>query len=315
MIFYRFIYIVALVASFFFFIFYPPWLSWYLFVLIALLLPLDFFLSLPGMLTKSIYMSVPPVLEVNDNAHLTLTTLSNKPFPVRCIVVKLQISGDGFSVGRKYICGAGRGSVKTVSIDTSHSGVTVFSLKRISVVSLLGLFSVPVKNLYSRQLSLVLPPAAKPANTMALQKGTHLRPKPGGGFSEEHDMREYRHGDPVRSIHWKISAKHDSLYIREPLELPPHSRLVHIMPWKNSNECDLILGNLRWVAEHLLKWNMPFYLRFGDVPAIAEITHESDIVDFLFNVLGGTAEVVKKPDGLPTRFSWVFRVDAGGGSL
>jgi len=304
----RLIYALSLVASFLFFILYPPWLSWYLLVLLLLLIPIDLFASLPGMMSRGMLLSVPSVLEKDEDAVLKLITLSKKPYPIRCIIARLHVTGDGFSVSCRLKCSAERDEQREVTIDTSHSGVTVFVLKRISTVSLLGLFSLPIKTERTGSV-LILPPPVKPADTMALQHGTQLRPKPGGGFSEEHDMREYRQGDPVRSIHWKASAKFDSLIIREPLVPPPHSRLVHIMEWNGEAERDLLLGRLRWVSDYLLKWQMPFYARYGDDTTIAEISHETDLINFLCYVLGGIENKALKFGHMPSRFSWVFRID------
>jgi len=304
----RLIYTLSLVASLLFFILYPPWLSWYLLVLLLLLIPIDLIVSLPGMLSRGIIISAPMVLEKDEDAFLKLVTTSTKPYPVRCITTRLHVAGDGFSVSCRLRCPGGMNEHREVAIDTSHSGVTTFTLKRISTVSLLGLFSLPLRT-KRKGMVLILPPPVKPSNTMSLQHGTQLRPKPGGGFSEEHDMREYRQGDPVRSIHWKASAKFDSLIIREPLVPPPHSRLVHIIKWKGEKERDLVLGRLRWVSDYLLKWQMPFYVRYGEETTIVEISNEADMINFLYYVLGGVKNKTLKLDNMLPRFSWVYRID------
>ena len=52
-----------------------------------------------------------------------------------------------------------------------------------------------------------------------------LQAKKGGGFSEFHENREYRPGDSVRDIHWKLSGKTDKLIVRQAME-PVQRRLV-----------------------------------------------------------------------------------------
>jgi len=226
----------------------------------------------------------------------------------------MHVYGDDFSVFCKIKCPTEGDSRREVTIDTSNSGVTHFEIKRFWTVSVIGLFSLPV-NVKKNTSVLILPKSVKPANTMALQQGTHLRPKPGGGFSEEHDIRMYRPGDPVKSIHWKISAKFNSIAIREPLVPPPHSRLVHVIKWKNASERDLILGRLRWVCEYMMKWQMPFYVKYDNESEIAEVKEVSDLTDYLSNIL--SAKHGKKSGNsnesgyLPSRFSWIFRIDAG----
>jgi len=310
---YQIIYTLALAVSFMFFVLYPPWISSFLFVLILILAPIDLIASLPGMLTKGMLLSVPPVLNKDEYAVLTLTTTHKKSYPVKCIVAKMHVNGDDFSVKYKLRCLPENNERREVAIDTSHSGVITFSLKRIWSVSLLGLFALPT-SINIKQSVLVLPLPIKPVNPIVLQHGTHLRPKPGGGFSEEHDVRKYRRGDPVRSIHWKVSAKYDSLFIREPLIPQPHSRLVHVMAWKNIAERDLILGRLRWVSGYLLKRKMPFYIRICENSEVVEVTHENELIDFLRFTLGDNVKGINKLSRLPVRFSWVFRIDTSGAS-
>ncbi|MDR1892714.1 MAG: DUF58 domain-containing protein [Oscillospiraceae bacterium] len=44
---------------------------------------------------------------------------------------------------------------------------------------------------------------------------TYSQTRPGFDFSETYAIREYVNGDPVRSIHWKLSQKTDRLMVRE----------------------------------------------------------------------------------------------------
>jgi len=306
----RIIYALVLVSASIFYILYHPWFSWFLLVLLLLLIPLDLVASLPGMLTKTVILSAPPYLEKNADGVLTITTVHNKSFPVRCLVVKMRVTGDDFNANCKIICTAEPDGRSEVTIDTSRTGLTVFEIDRLLAVSLIGLLSLRIKS-QSRASVLVLPPPEKPSSRVPLPRGLVLRPKPGGGFSEEHDMREYRRGDPIRSIHWKLSAKYDSLIIRQPLVPPSHSRLVHIIPWNTAEERDLVLGRLRWVYEYLSRWEMSFFVKLGNKPAIMEVTQESHLIDFLRNVLDDAAGKKIMTGPLPVRFTWVYRIDAG----
>jgi len=303
------LYAFCLTASFIFFLLYPPWISWYIFVLLLILIPIDLIVSLPGMMSKSVRLSVPPVLEMNTDAVFSVITIHKKSYPVRCLIVKFQAAGDGFSAVCRIKCSGEANDKREVTIDTSCSGVTVFEIKRIWAVSMIGLFALPA-TVKARESVLILPPPVKPISSMALQHGIRLKPKPGGGFSEEHDMRDYRPGDPVRSIHWKISAKFDSLIIREPLVLPPHSRLIHVIKWRNAAERDLILGRLRWVSNYLLSRRMAYYVKFDKDDKITEIEQDSDLHEFLRSALDSKSAKTRPALNVPARFSWVFRIDA-----
>jgi len=304
----RIIYAVALAGSAFFSVLYSYWFSWYLLVLILLLVPFDLIISLPGMLSRQITISAPRVLDKGANASVVVSTLHTTGFPTRCIKAWIRVSGDDFSIRRRFILRAERGSKYEIAIDTSRSGVTVFEARRIWTVSLIGLFSLPVA-VNCRASVLVMPLPEKPPNTVALPRGVILRPKPGGGFSEDYDLRLYRKGDPIRSVHWKVSAKFDSLIIREPLVPPAHSRLIHAVRWSKAKERDLVLGRLRWVSNYLLKWELPFYVRLGDDGPVAEIDNSAQLADYLYRVLDGAADTIIPPASLPVRFVWVLRID------
>ena len=304
----RVIYIIALTGSFFLYVLSPFWFPLYLFVILLSLAPFDFLISLPGMLTRHAILSAPDLLEQGFDGTLILTTLQRNSYPVRCIKANLQISCNGSIYRKRLYCKAKHKSKCEISIDTSRSGVIIYELKKIRTVSLAGLFTIPVK--VNRKVSvLVLPKPVKPPHVAALPRGVVFRPKPGGGFAEDYDLKPYRKGDPVRSIHWKLSAKLNSLIIREPLVPPPHSRLVRAAQWNNDRERDLVLGRLRWISNYLLKWDLPFFLILGDNAPVVEISEPADLLSYIRNVLEGIPPLIPVSGIKPTRFTWIFRLD------
>ena len=305
----RVILICALAGSAVFYVLYPYWFSWYLFVLLLILIPFDLLASFPGMLTRRVSLNAPRVLEQKSDGQLVVTTLQSKPFPAGRIKVKIIVTSEERTTRPQLLCDAAGGSEYRIKIDTSHCGLTAFELKRINMTSLLGLFSIPVR-VNRRAAVLVLPIPVKPPHIRSLPRGIILRPRPGGGFSEDHELRPYRSGDPVRSIHWKISAKHDSLIIREPLIPQAHNRLVQIIRWEGAQERDIILGRLRWISDYLLKWELPYYIRLGKDGPIAEITENGEFISYLYRVLDGPGHSLPIPASIPVRFAWVFRIDA-----
>jgi len=305
----RIIYILALTSALCFYALYPYWFAGYLLFVLVLLTPFDLILGLPGMLARKVALACPGMLDQGMDGTLTITTLVSRPFPARCIKLRLRETGDGFTATRCFKCGAGKGARYELPIDTAHSGVLSFKLKHIWTVSPLGLFSLPVR--VNRKASvLIMPAPIKPLRVAALPRGVVFCPKPGGGFSEDYDLRPYRHGDLIRNIHWKVSAKVDALVTKEPLVPPPHSRLVQAIQWDTARERDLILGRLRWISDYLLKWEMPFYVKIGDDGPIVEVDDPADLTNYIFHVLNGTSRMLTACASLPPRFAWVYRVDA-----
>jgi len=260
------------------------------------------------MLSARISLTAPKVLEYGSDGMLVATTIRNKAFPAGRIKVFLRVSDDESTSRRRLLCESAADSRYIVAINTTQSGVTTFQISRIKATSLFGLFSIPI-SVNSRVTVLILPAAIKPRNIISLPRGVILRPKPGGGFAEDHELRPYRQGDAIRSIHWKISAKHDSLIIREPLIPPAHSRLVQISGWRKARERDLVLGRLRWISDYLLKWELPYYIRVMEDGQVAEITSNSDLHEYLYYTLGGFERTLPVPASMPVRFMWMFKVD------
>ena len=107
------------------------------------------------------------------------------------------------------------------ALPTGMCGQLRCRVLRIECRDLLGLFRIR-RRLPDEMLCTVLPiPAAPdmaPDLDASLETAPILKPKYGGGYSEEHELREYRPGDSVNTIHWKLSSKMDELIVREPLD-------------------------------------------------------------------------------------------------
>ena len=102
------------------------------------------------------------------------------------------------------------------------------------------------------------------------------RPKFGGGFAENHELRPYRPGDSLNQIHWKLSAKTGDLILREPME--PNGNLVLVTMDLNGTpeELDHKFGRLLWPSGYLLENGLRHELRVltADGPVSCPIINE-----------------------------------------
>ena len=303
----RVIYLFALISLSLYYVMYPHWISWYLWVLILLLLPFDLLVSLPGMLARRIDLASPDTLELGETGQLTVTTLSKNPLLSGLLKVLLHESGEYGDTYHRFRCEAGRGSKFRLEIDTSQSDILHYSVRRLSVCSLVGLIALPVR-VDCKAAVVVLPQPVRPPNFEPQSVPVRLFPKPGGGFSEEHDLRPYRLGDPVKMMHWKLSAKHDSLIVREALAPITLNRLISTVLWDGPVERDVIIGRLRWCSAHLLGQGFVHYVRIGERGTVMPIAHTQDLTDFLYKTLVGASLPLNTFS--PTYFTWVLRIDA-----
>lgn len=105
----------------------------------------------------------------------------------------------------------------TVTVDTSRWGMRDFGAAGARVAMADGLFSTPVVIAHTAPVR-ILPPVRTvdvpelPARS-AGQVGAHRTRRPGDG-SELLDVREFRPGDRVRRIDWRVSARRGVLHVR-----------------------------------------------------------------------------------------------------
>ena len=117
---------------------------------------------------------------------------------------------------------------RSARLTTPHCGRLICRAERAWTCDLLGLFPLPIPTGRPAAV-LILPPDMEQALPERLlgggPGGGALLPRPGGGPGEDYDLRDYRPGDPLRSVHWKLSSKRDELVVRETLE-PRQTTLV-----------------------------------------------------------------------------------------
>ena len=129
-------------------------------------------------------------------------------------------------------------------------------------------------------------PEPEPQEPAELPNLSHFQyrsyhPKPGGGFSEIHDLREYRPGDSLHEIHWKLSAKSDKLIVRE-AEEPDLGLVVLSFDFSGTRtQLDSTLRQLLWLSGWLTE---------------REVAHQIDWIEP--DSLEPQTKSVKTPDDL-----------------
>ena len=134
-------------------------------------------------------------------------------------------------------------------VDTRHAGQQTFRVDRARVYDALGLVGLPLQLPTACSIA-VEPEPLEPAELPNLSQFQYrsYHPKPGGGFSEIYDLREYRPGDSMHEIHWKLSAKTDKLIVRE-AEEPNRGLIVLSFDFSGSRaQLDSTLRQLLWLS-------------------------------------------------------------------
>ena len=214
----RLMYLASLAGVLIFHTYYTGWFSWYLLMLTVTLPWFSLLCSLSPMLRLRIAADMPASCLMGQSAHIRLANAGARrlspPYRLQSVVYDCM----GMSVSRQKISLSGSKTAQ-LELATHHAGAYRCMLEKGSVYDYLGLFRFPLRLPELGEL-LVLPEDIQPIDTPSLTQLTarRYRAKPAGGFSETHEMRAYHPGDSMRDIHWKLSAKTDSLIVREPIE-------------------------------------------------------------------------------------------------
>ena len=286
----RIIYALFLLVTVIFHSFYTGWFSFFL-LLLAVLLPIfSLALSLPAM-TRAFYVpELPARCFCGQQAQYRLLAQHQTSLPVSLCRLQLcvqdAVSGEQ-RIQQLQLGGTGGFSMR---VDTRHAGLQTFCLTRARVCDALGLFSLPMQLPASCRIS-VEPEPQEPAVLPNLSQFQYrsYHPKPGGGFSEIHDLREYRPGDSLHEIHWKLSAKTDKLIVRE-AEEPNLGLIVLSFDFSGTRtQLDSTLRQLLWLSgwlserevAHQIDWLEPD----GLVPHSKAIKTPEDLDDLLRTLL------------------------------
>lgn len=240
----RIIYLATLLGSLVFYGFYREWFSWFLLMTVVLLPLFSLAISLPAMLTVQAGLRCPETGRVGVPIRTALEVKCKYPSPP----VSCRIRLHNCLTDRRYVGLPGE------RIPTEHCGLMRISYDRLLVYDYLGLFCRRLRKgdscvvyIMPKPVPSVLP------SQMGGQAVLGYRPKPGGGFAEDHDLRLYRPGDDLRAIHWKLSAKTGKLIYREPIEAIRNGYLLTATLSGKPAQIDKKLGQLLWLSQTFLQ--------------------------------------------------------------
>ena len=198
-----------------------------------------------------------------------------------------------------------------------HSGVWQAEIKKAYLCDFLGLIRFPASLPPPSRLSVPpVPEEPSPAPDYGMFRTSSVRPKPGGGFSEIHELREYRAGDPMRSVHWKATAKTDRPMVREPQEtLSRRTLLICSLPAlsEGRDAADRVLDRLTWVSGELLGMDVPHAVFSPADGSLRTVFVREDLAALTEELMSSPLSRKKGEDCAPPSADWVFRIGAENG--
>ncbi len=282
-------YLILLMGSVLFFRQYEEWVSYYL-LLMAVVLPLlSLLLSLPRTkLTTKLQATSQRCIAGMEN-ELTLSQSHGETLP-QSSWIGLNIEDLVRGESEEYTLHFRQGGSETVPLQTEHCGAYRCEVKSSRICDMLGLIRLPMRKPDGFTVY-VEPEEREPSPKPDLGRFRSLRfvPMQGGGFSEVHEMREYRPGDSMKSIHWKVSAKADKLMVREPQEAVWKKLMITVDLNPNRRRLDELLGELMWICRRLLEMGLEptvCYIRPEDGQVVSQtITGEDGLIALIHRIL------------------------------
>lgn len=294
----RIIYSLALIGVLLFHITNENYLGQFLLALCVALPVLSLALSLPGMMGCRLELSAsPPSLERGGDGRWLASIESPNGLPLSRLTVRLAAENllTGESDHRRLILsGIARRRPVELAAPTDHCGLLELRVTKAKVCDYLGLFSLPVS--LPQPARMVCRPIPVDVELPNIPEGQGSRAAPVSaarlGPGEDYDLRDYRPGDPMRSVHWKLSSKWDELIVRERAETFIPLPLLTLDRFGPPETLDKLLDRTLSLSRSLLNVQRPHAVLWLDKdgrPELHAVSDEKQFGDLLLDLLGAFA--------------------------
>ena len=273
------VYLLTLAGLCAFAVNYTAWFSSFLFYAVLLLPPFSLLLSLWPYVTQQLSFSAPMQVHRGDFADLKITVKGRGcPYylPLLLTVTQTDLSHTADTASHAIRCKfapypivvrdkkhhnrlvlRAAGGIR-VPIPTLHTAVIRTEIRSAYMWDFLGLFRFRmrlVKNGARRDPLLtditVLPHTMPPRGKLQMWDNSPAALVPTQRPSEQYEIRAYRPGDALRSVHWKLTAKIDDILVRESVE-PAYSVLAIALERVSDPElADILYDALDWMLRAL----------------------------------------------------------------
>lgn len=284
----RICYLLLLLISFLFFLFFRGYLSHLLMVFLLILPVFSLIAALPGCFLLKVDLRFDtPSTPKQQETKLILRASNSSILPCAWIKAKMECNNSfDINTAKKRSLRTKKirfsiGPRQTVTLNSTlvpeYCGQIHTQLGRVWTCDLLGLWCLPVRSKKGsvRTASLSVFPASF---AVELSEGTasfprpdgesYSKQKPGDDPSELFQLRDYREGDSLRSIHWKVSTRLERLIVKEfglPQQ-PAVSLLLEIDPSAQIAEIDRLIEAFSSLSNRLLEEQLPHRVFWAEGP-------------------------------------------------
>ena len=275
------VYLLTLAGLCAFAVNYTAWFSSFLFYCVLALPLFSFVLSLWPYFALHLSFTAPLQVHRGEDAELKITaSAKNCPYflPVSLTVQQYDpalADPDHFPPKKAarfqfapYPVFLRTGSPKTsglrasggirITLPTEHTSVIRTEIRSAYMWDFLGLIRLPLRlsrrgeKTSARAADItVLPNPVPPPGKLRMWDNSQSATIPTQRFSEQYEIRDYRPGDALRAVHWKLSAKIDDLLVRESVEARCHVLAITVERVPDPDENDRLYDALDWMLRAL----------------------------------------------------------------
>jgi uncharacterized protein (DUF58 family) len=281
------IYSVSLISTFVFFLCYKMWVSWIMLVAVLSVPVLSLLMCLLASRTMKLKTECPTNVLIGDPASVMVTTGGIASYFSFC-KLKMTVTDRMAGTTVKHVFMIHDTGRSKIPVNTSHCGSYSYRFTWLTVYDLFGLFFTKTDITKTHEIYVKpVPVMPEIMPDMYGFKAKNLRKSKQPG-AEIYDIREYQIGDPLRSIHWKMSAKKDTLLVKEPLEeYGGHSRVL-LKLTDDREKLDLHLGQIIFTSRFYIDHETAHRIRVipPDNSEVAfDIESEVDLERAMANIL------------------------------
>lgn len=261
---------------------YTAWFSSFLFYTVFLLPLFSLVLTLWPYLAMRLSFSAPMQVHRGDTADLKIT--ANAAICPYYLPITLTVTQQNLSVSQNdallptkghrcqfapypvIVFSKRKGGIPVIRaaggiripLPTDHTAVIRTEIRSAYMLDFLGMFRLPMRltssknqSRYLSQDTVVLPCAAAPKGKIRMWDNSHTAMTPTTRPSEQYEIRTYRPGDALRSVHWKLTAKVDGILVRESVEPQIHVLAIAVERPADPELSDRVYDALDWMLRTL----------------------------------------------------------------
>lgn len=265
-------YIILLIISALFAVLYLGSFSVILFC-VLIILPILLWLSLLYIrFSLDVTIETGNILFHRNTPQVINLVIKNRSFlPVGKAAALIVFSGaainDAIPVSLSFPIPAKNTTTVQLNISVPHCGLNNITLKHLQITDYIRLFSHKIR--YKAETSVFVLPSAVdlnyslniPCSPSDEESNIYSKLRPGDDPSEVYQIREYRPGDMPKRIHWKLSSRTDTTWVKE-YSLPICQKTAILIDYSylDSSSADLMdiaLDAAYSLARALIKQEIP----------------------------------------------------------